>query len=66
MTYETIRFEIDSRQVAYVTLNRPAKQNAMNAAMIAELSDGAGMSDVRVVVLRSEGKTSARAEIWAG
>ncbi|WP_068112248.1 crotonase/enoyl-CoA hydratase family protein [Tropicimonas marinistellae] len=61
MSYETIRYELESRGVARVTLNRPAKHNAMNAAMIAELADAARTLEqdkaVRAVVLSAEGPT---------
>ncbi|SFJ42834.1 crotonase/enoyl-CoA hydratase family protein [Celeribacter neptunius] len=61
MTYETIRIEIDTRQVATVTLARAEKHNAMDAVMIAELTAAAERlskdDDVRVVVLEAEGKT---------
>ncbi|QDY69479.1 crotonase/enoyl-CoA hydratase family protein [Qingshengfaniella alkalisoli] len=61
MTYETIRMETDPRGVAQVVLNRPDKHNAMDAQMIAELTDAARQlaedNMVRVVVLRGEGKT---------
>lgn len=61
MSFETIRLEVDERGVGYVTLARPEKHNAMNARMIAELTEAAaslGANDaVRVVVLGGEGKT---------
>ncbi|MBW6419605.1 crotonase/enoyl-CoA hydratase family protein [Celeribacter sp. PS-C1] len=61
MTYETIRIEIDTRQVATVTLARSEKHNAMDAVMIAELTAAAERlskdDGVRVVVLEAEGKT---------
>ncbi|WP_417280834.1 crotonase/enoyl-CoA hydratase family protein [Celeribacter sp.] len=61
MTYETIRIEIDTRQVATVTLARTAKHNAMDAVMIAELTAAAERlskdDGVRIVVLKAEGKT---------
>ncbi|WP_278924002.1 MULTISPECIES: crotonase/enoyl-CoA hydratase family protein [Pseudophaeobacter] len=59
MSFETIRVTTDARGIAEVTLNRPDKHNAMNAQMIAELSDAARSlsadSTVRAVVLRAEG-----------
>ncbi|SNR33367.1 crotonase/enoyl-CoA hydratase family protein [Puniceibacterium sediminis] len=61
MEYQTIQVETDARGVAIVTLQRPEKHNAMNAQMIAELSEAAralgGDDTVRVVVLTGAGKT---------
>ncbi len=61
MTFETIRFETDARGVATITLNRPEKHNAMNALMIAELTQAANQASedgtIKAVVLASEGKT---------
>lgn len=61
MTDQTVTLTVDPRGVAVVTLNRADKHNAMNAAMIDDLSamaarlasDGA----VRVVVLTGEGES---------
>lgn len=57
--YETITIETDRRGVARLTLNRPEKHNAMNAQMIAELTqaarDMAADDAIRVVVLTGEG-----------
>ncbi|MBD3895029.1 enoyl-CoA hydratase/isomerase family protein [Halomonas sp. ML-15] len=54
---------IDSRGVAWLTLNRPEVHNAFDDRLIAELNDhlaelhdGAKRGEVRVVVLGSEGK----------
>lgn len=59
--YETVRVGIDARGVATVTLDRPDKHNAMNAAMIAELTTLAERlgqdPEVRVVVLAAEGRS---------
>ncbi|MDT0684300.1 crotonase/enoyl-CoA hydratase family protein [Roseicyclus sp. F158] len=59
MSYDTIRVGIDERGVARVVLNRPDKHNAMNAAMIAELTEAATRlaadESVRVVILSGEG-----------
>ena len=61
MTEQTIRIETDGRGVATLTLSRPAKHNAMSAAMIAQLTDAAAKlgSDpaVRVVVLTGAGES---------
>ena len=58
---ETIRIEIDANGVATLTLARPERHNAMDAAMIGELADAAqalGRDDgVRVVVLTGEGRS---------
>jgi methylglutaconyl-CoA hydratase len=56
---DTIEIAVDARGVARLTLNRPDKHNAMNAAMIAELAEAAGRLGrdpaVRVVVLTGAG-----------
>jgi methylglutaconyl-CoA hydratase len=56
---ETIEITVDERGVARLTINRPDKHNAMNAAMIAELTEAAGRLGrdpaVRVVVLTGAG-----------
>ncbi|MEL7100203.1 MAG: crotonase/enoyl-CoA hydratase family protein [Pseudomonadota bacterium] len=61
MSFDTISVEVDPRGVATVTLNRPDKHNAMNAAMIAELTDAAGQlgadDSVRAVVLTGAGRS---------
>ncbi|MCU4654626.1 crotonase/enoyl-CoA hydratase family protein [Roseibacterium sp. SDUM158016] len=58
---ETIEVSVDPRGVAWLTLNRPDKHNAMNAAMIAELTEAAGRLGrdpaVRVVVLTGTGRS---------
>ncbi|PLX37039.1 MAG: enoyl-CoA hydratase [Hyphomicrobiales bacterium] len=60
MSYETIRVERDARGIASVVLCRAEKHNAMNAQMIAELSDAASAlaadDSVRAVVLSGEGR----------
>lgn len=57
--FETILTDIDAQGVATVTLNRPAKRHAMNARMIAELTEAAATlgedATVRAVVLASSG-----------
>lgn len=59
MNFETLNVSQDDRGVVTLTLARPEKKNAMNAAMIAELTDFArdyGARDTtRAVVLRGEG-----------
>ena len=58
---EHTRIEIDGRGVATLRLARAEKHNAMNAAMITELTEAAAMlgadAAVRVVVLRAEGRS---------
>jgi|TARA_R100000005_G_scaffold33234_2_gene15198 methylglutaconyl-CoA hydratase len=57
---DTVLSAIDSRGVATVTLNNPAKHNAFDDSMISALRLAFDQlrerDDVRVVVLRSEGK----------
>ncbi len=61
MSFETIRIETNPRGVAILTLAREEKHNAMNAVMIAELTEAAaGLAAdaaVRVVVLTGAGKS---------
>ena len=56
---ETLDLEVDGEGVAWLRLNRPAVHNAMDAAMIAELTEAAGRLGrdpaVRVVVLTGNG-----------
>lgn len=64
----SLRIDTDPRGVATLTLTRADKHNAMNAAMMAELTDAAQTLGadpaVRVVVLASEGKSfSAGADL---
>ena len=58
-SFETLLVSTDADGVATVTLNRPDKHHAMNARMIAELTESAATlgadSGVRVVVLASSG-----------
>jgi methylglutaconyl-CoA hydratase len=60
MQFETITLDRDDRGVARLTLNRPARHNALNAAMIAELTEAARRiaadPAARVVVLAGQGK----------
>ncbi|MEM9319809.1 MAG: crotonase/enoyl-CoA hydratase family protein [Pseudomonadota bacterium] len=57
----TIRIDIDARGVATLWLARAEKHNAMDAVMIAEIAAAAAdlgaNGDVRVVVLRAEGRS---------
>ena len=50
MSFETIRVAADTDGIATITLNRPDKHHAMNAAMIAELTEAAAAlgADARV------------------
>ncbi|GGE41897.1 crotonase/enoyl-CoA hydratase family protein [Actibacterium pelagium] len=61
MTYQTLDVKIDDRGVAYVTLNRPEKRNALSAQMIAELTDLAktvgAQASTRAMVLTGAGDT---------
>ncbi len=58
--YKTIRLET-GKGVATILLNRPDIRNAFNEVMVAELTDAfraAGkMEDVRVIILKGEGKS---------
>ena len=56
--FETILLETDARGVATLTLNRPERHNALDATMIAELTEAARMlaeGATRVVVLTGAG-----------
>lgn len=59
--FRTIRLEADPRGVARLTLARPEKHNALDATMIAEITDAARDlatdATVRVVVLAAEGRS---------
>lgn len=59
MSYQTITLSTDTRGIATLTLNRPEKHNALNAEMIAELSEAAARlatdRAVRAVVLTGAG-----------
>jgi len=61
MTYETITLTTDPRGVARLTLNRPAKHNALNGKLIDELHRAAEQlaadTSVRVVILSGNGKS---------
>ena len=60
MAGKIVRTRIDKRGVAWVTLNRPERNNAYNSEMIDALARGAAKlaadPGVRVVVLRGEGR----------
>jgi len=59
--FETITLTTDARGVALLTLSRPEKHNAMNAAMIADLTAAAAKiaadPTIRVVVLTGAGSS---------
>jgi len=61
MTYETLTLESDARGVATLTLNRPERHNALNAALIGELTEAAQTlaadRATRVVVLTGAGES---------
>lgn len=61
MTYQTIRYAVDDRGIARLTLARPEKHNALSAAMIGELTAAAGRlgadAAVRAIILDAEGKS---------
>lgn len=54
-----IQYTVENR-IAYITLNRPEKRNALNAETVSELKEAFGMAQgdegVKVVVLSGEGK----------
>jgi len=59
MNYETIKYETEA-PLAWITLNRPEKLNAINQLMVNELKsamDRAQLNDdVRVIILKGEGR----------
>lgn len=61
MTYATIRVSVDERGVAALTLARPDKHNALNPAMMVEITEAAkalaGDAAIRVAVLRGDGES---------
>ena len=70
MSFATLQYETDG-PLAVITLNRPAKLNAINQAMVAELGaalDGAERDDaVRVIILCGNGRAfSAGFDLDAG
>jgi len=61
MSYENIKFEIENK-IAKITFNRPKSLNALNAALLDELSNAldkiAADEDIRVLVLTGAGEKS--------
>ncbi|CAN7596045.1 MULTISPECIES: crotonase/enoyl-CoA hydratase family protein [Ensifer] len=61
MMFETIRYAVDAKGVARLTLAQPQKHNALSAIMIGELTEAAERLSVdvtvRVVVLDAEGRS---------
>lgn len=61
MTYSTIRLETGAQGIATLTLARPQKHNALNPAMIAELTGAAreigADAAIRAVILKGEGES---------
>lgn len=60
MSYDTLDLTVDARGVAYVTMNRPDKRNALSAQMMDDLTDlaqtlGADAA-TRAIVLSGHGK----------
>ena len=59
MAYEHILLDVSPEGTAVLTLNRPAKRNALNAEVIAELTDAFEMlsknPECRLVLLRGNG-----------
>jgi len=60
-SYRTLKIQLDSQGVFYVTLNRPEVRNAFNEQMIDDLAHAFGVEaagpEVRAVVLQGEGST---------
>jgi methylglutaconyl-CoA hydratase len=56
---ETVTLSTEARGIARVTISRPERKNAFDAALIAELTSAVGRIDrsARAVVLQSEGDT---------
>lgn len=58
--YEHLLYEVDEEHVAWITLNRPEKLNAMNLRLIKELRAGLLRADadpnVNVMVIRGNGR----------
>ncbi len=62
MNYQEIKFDIDERNVAWITLNKEAKHNAMGTLMMQEIRDACGNIEnndsIRAVVLTGAGEKS--------
>lgn len=60
MDHKNIRYEVDSRGLAWITLTRPKEMNAMSGPMFDELNELLPLVDadtsVRAVILTGEGK----------
>src|SRR5215475_3510921 len=60
MSYSHIVFEAEADGIAVVTVNRPAKLNALSGAVVEELGDAfgrvAGEKDLRAVILTGAGE----------
>lgn len=56
---ETIKYNVENR-IGYITLNRPEKRNALNAALVAELKQAFQQAEsddaVKVIVLKANGE----------
>src|ERR1700712_5071837 len=70
MAYETIKYEV-AEQILTITLNRPDKLNAFNAAMQKELIDAFDQADkdddVRAIIVTGAGRAfCAGADLSAG
>lgn len=61
MIYETLLLETDSRGIAVLTLNQPARHNVINPTLCGELEEAASRIDadqsIRAVVLTGSGKS---------
>ncbi len=53
--YNTLSVDVDGRDVAYLTLDRQEKRNALSAEMIDELTDFTRTANMRVVVIAGAG-----------
>lgn len=60
MMYSYLLFDVDSRGIARITVNRPEKLNALSAAVIAELDDAfsrlASDASIRALILTGAGE----------
>src|ERR1700746_498334 len=70
MAYETIKYEVD-KQILTITLNRPDKLNAFNAAMQKELIDAFDQADkdddIRAIIVTGAGRAfCAGADLSSG